>query len=57
MTVTDLYTPDTLDVKDRFRDALEDLHPQPEIPAKSLFAVDGLGNRPEEQRPLKPSIW
>jgi hypothetical protein len=47
------YTPDGMDVEGKLSEAVADLHPRYESPVRDLFAVDGLGNQPNEQRPLR----
>ena len=40
-------SPESLDVKESLNDALDELHPNAELPDQDLFKLDGLGQRPE----------
>ena len=46
-------TPDTMNVGEKLEKALYELHPEYDSPIQDLFAVDGLGKKPNEQRPLR----
>ena len=52
MTALSFYTPDSMDVNETFREALEDLFPKYKSPVEHLFAVDGLGNQPRLEAAL-----
>jgi hypothetical protein len=53
MTDIDLNTPDSIDIEEKLHDAVDELQKDTESPTQELFAVDGLGNTPNEQRPLR----
>jgi hypothetical protein len=54
MTASEMYTPDIVDIDEKLSELVDEMQRsiESESPVQKLFAVDGLGHRPNEQRPL-----